>query len=261
MINIYGLVGHPVSWPPNSLRALVRRGLKGAGFFSARPLGPLVLFLSIGLMSCQSEPPPQYGPKPEKEYATRVPQLQRITYRWQDTTLGYEMKVVYPAIRNDEAFNQLAQQKLGESREAFEAFIADFGRSNNQLFSEYETVQVSDSVVSVRQQYEWAVPGTSVLQYRYNNINYQPGTQEEITLGRLFREGVDYPVLLKEKLRQKMAAQYELEEVEMDARDLSTFIIGKDYLEFYKVLYPELMEPEPKAIRIPFAEMKEELAW
>jgi len=129
------------------------------------------------------------------------------------------------------------------------------------LHSAYEVVQVSDSVVSVRQLYEWAVPGTSVLQYRYNNINYQPATQEEITLGRLFRGGVDYPVLLKEKLAQKIAAQYELKEVKVDARDLSTFIIGKDYLEFYKVLYPELMEPEPKVVRISFEELREELAW
>ena len=222
----------------------------------------LVLVLGCLLSACQSEPEQiAYGPRWEKEYATRVPELRKVKYTWQDTIQHYKMTVSYPAILNNPAFSQLIQQSIDENKAQFESFIRDFDGENRTLNGSFEAIHRSDSVVSIKMLYEWAVPGTSVLQYRFGNLNYQPATETKIGLPMVFRSGVDYKHLLKDKLSEKIYAEYNLEDVEITEEDLNTFIIGKRYLEFYKVLYPELMEPAPKAIRVSFREIQKELAW
>jgi hypothetical protein len=214
------------------------------------------------MSSCQSDPLPEYGPRLKKEYATRVPTVQKIAYSRQDTVYGYEMKVSYPAIQNNDAFNQLIQEKIRASREDFERFVADFDReARNELTADFELIHVTDSIVSIRHQYEWAVPGTSVLQYRFNNINFLPATNTSIGLEQLFRQGVDYRPLLSKLIKEKVKAEYELRLEEVTEATLQSFVVGKNYIEFYIVLYPEIMEPEPKAIRIAFEQIREELAW
>lgn len=222
----------------------------------------LVLTLCWLLYACQSEPKQiEYGPRWKKEYATSVPELRKVKYTWQDTVQHYSMTVSYPAILNTPAFSQLVQQSIDENKAQFEFFIRDFDGENRTLNGSFEIIHRSDSVVSIKMLYEWAVPGTSVLQYRFGNLNYQPATESSISLPMIFRSGVDYRRLLKDKLSEKIRSEYNLEEVEITEEDLNTFIIGKRYLEFYKVLYPELMEPAPKAIRVPYREIQEELAW
>ena len=59
----------------------------------------------------------------------------------------------------------------------------------------------------------------------------------------------------RQRLQDKIQSRFKVQVPITDA-DLATFTIGGSFLEFYKVLYPEVMEPDPKAIRIEFSELK-----
>jgi hypothetical protein len=212
------------------------------------------------LLACQADIKEAEAPVP-KARADQLPTLRKVVYSWEDTVRHYKMKATYPALLNNLPFGALVSQKMEENKSRFEAFIADFGETNNILTSDFELVQFTDTIISIRQVYEWAVPGTSVLQYRFGHINFQPATAEVITLESLFRKDVEYKQLLTRKLQERIAGDYQLAEVEITDEDLGTYIIGEDYLQFDKVLYPALMQPEPVSIRIPFADIRKQLLW
>lgn len=172
--------------------------------------------------------------------------------------MHYALEIKYPAIREHEAFNAAVRSNLETAINEFTAFIEDFEGEGRVLTSEYQLIRNTSLVTSVQQRYEWAVPGVSTLQYRFHNVNYNPETRQLISLGSLFREGVVYPPLLKKKLVEKISARFEVTP-EITDEDLQTFVIGPDYLEFYKVLYPDVMDPEPKAFRVPFSELEKVL--
>lgn len=213
------------------------------------------------LAACAPDRQPEGQSRPEaKRIPGPPPQLTSITFTREDTVLQYSARVTYPGIREDLAFNQAVQDALKSALDTFEAFIRDFSGGGRTLNSEYQPVQASDTVVSIRQVYEWAVPGTSTLQYDFHNINYDPSARRLITLEALFKPGEDYRSLLRRRLQDKIRASFKVK-VDVTDADLATFTIGGNYLEFYKVLYPEVMEPEPKAIRIEFSELKGRLRW
>lgn len=212
------------------------------------------------LLSCQADVKKKEEP-PAKVRATRLPELRTVVYSWEDTIKHYEMKLTYPALLNNAHFSELVTEEMEENKARFEAFIADFGETNNVLASDFELVQLTDTVISIRQVYEWAVPGTSVLQYSFGHINFQPATQEEISLASLFREEASYKQLLTQKLEAWIVFNYKLKDIEITDEDLDTYIIGEDYLQFDKVLYPYLLQPEPVAIQIPFSGIREHLLW
>jgi hypothetical protein len=219
----------------------------------------LLVIVFFMVCSCQTESP--YGSKPQKKYAKEIPQLIQMQYIYEDTILGYRMEVMMPAIQNNPEFSAIVNQYLQENKSHFEEFISDFGRQNNVLVSEFETIQLTDSIISIRQNYIWAVPGTSVLQYSFGHINFQPATREKIRLKDIFREGVDYRLLVTTALKEKIKTEYNVENISINEQDINAFVIGRDYIEFSKVLYPDVMEPEPQLIRIPFSEWAEELTW
>lgn len=221
--------------------------------------GFFLFFIILIIYSCQTEP--SYGPIPQKKYATRTPQLIQMQYTYEDTAQGYRMEIMMPALQNNPEFSAIITQSLQENRAHFENFIRDFGRQNNALTSEFETIQLTDSIVSIRQNYIWAVPGTSVLQYSFGHINFQPATKKKIPLKDIFREGVDYRSLVIATLKEKIKESYGLEEVAINEKDINAFVIGADFFEFSKVLYPEVMEARPRLIRIPFSDWNDELAW
>ena len=198
---------------------------------------------------------------PPKVRATRLPELRKVVYNWEDTIKHYKMKVTYPALLNNARFSELVSQEMEENKTRFEAFIVDFGETNNVLASDYELVQYTDTVISIRQVYEWAVPGTSVLQYSFGHINFQPAINEIISLESLFRKDVQYKQLLKGKIEEWIKANHKLTNIKVTDEDLDTYIIGEDYLQFDKVLYPELMQAEPIIIKIAFTDIRTQLLW
>ncbi|MCB0570478.1 MAG: hypothetical protein KDC66_11965 [Phaeodactylibacter sp.] len=213
-------------------------------------------FLAFGFLAGCA--PDQQGGQQAKRIPGPAPELVSITFTREDTVKHYSAQVTYPGIREDLAFNQAVQAALKSAIDNFEAFIQGFNSENRVMTSEYQVVQVSDTVVSIRQVYEWAVPGTSTLQYDFHNINYDPSAKKLIGLAQLFKPGVDYQSLLRARIQDKIEARFKVKADVTDA-DLATFTIGGDFIEFYKVLYPEVMEPEPKAIRAAFSELKGKL--
>ena len=183
------------------------------------------------------------------------PEITTIGFSREDTVLHYTLDIRYPAIRGEEVFNDAVRANLEKAINEFTTFIQDFHTEGRVMRSEFQLVQNTSLVTSVRQMYEWAVPGTSTLQYRFYNVNFSPEAREIITLGSLFKEGKDYRELLAKRLSERIRARFKVE-VEVTPEDLETFVIGPGYLEFYKVLYPEVMDPEPKAFQVQFSELE-----
>ena len=218
---------------------------------------PWIFLLALCLLAAcaPDQQAAEQSPPKEKRIPGPPPQLVSITFSREDTALHYSARVTYPGIREDLAFNQAVQASLKSALDNFEAFIQDFNGEGRTLRSEYQAVQLSDTVASIRQMYEWAVPGTSTLLYDFHNINYNPSTHQLIELESLFKPGTDYRSLLRQRLQDKIQSRFKVQVPITDA-DLATFTIVGSFLEFYKVLYPEVMEPDPKAIRIEFSELK-----
>ena len=191
---------------------------------------------------------------PEKVIVFPGPEVTTIGFSRKDTVLDYTLDIKYPAIREHEAFNAAVRFNLETAINEFTTFIKDFEGEGRVLTSEYKLIRNTSLITSVQQQYEWAVPGVSTLQYRFHNVNYNPETKQLISLGSLFREGVAYQALLRKKLVEKISTRFG-STPEITNEDLQTFVIGPDYLEFYKVLYPEVLDPEPKAFKVTFLEL------
>ncbi len=210
--------------------------------------------------ACRSDnKAPQESPELAKAaVAGPGPEIITIGFSREDSVLHYSLDISYPAIRGQEVFNAAVRAGMERAIDDFIAFIKDFNSENRVMSSEYQLVQNTARVASIRQMYVWAVPGTSTLLYRFHNVNYDPEADALISLESLFREGVDHRALLKERLAEKISSHYKVE-AEITEEDLQTFVIGPDHLEFYKVLYPALMEPEPKAFQLKFSELSGKL--
>ena len=191
---------------------------------------------------------------PEKVVVFPGPEVTTIDFSRKDTVLGYTLDIKYPAIREHEVFNAAVRSNLEAAINEFITFIKDFEGEGRVLTSEYKLIRNTSLATSVRQQYEWAVPGVSTLQYRFHNVNYNPETKHLISLGSLFQEGAAYQPLLRNKLAEKISTRFEVTP-DITNEDLQTFVIGPDYLEFYKVLYPDVMDPAPKAFKVMFSEL------
>lgn len=222
------------------------------------------LFLSLALLmfsTCRSDKEPAQENEPASSALATTgpgPEVTTIGFSRQDTVLQYSLDIKYPAIREHPAFNAAVNSNLSKAIDEFTAFIKGFNSGGRTMSSAYQLIQNTNRVTSIRQMYEWAVPGTSTLQYRFYNINYNPEAQELISLESLFRDGVNYQKLLKKRLEEKIEARFKVD-VEVTEEDLQSFVIGQDFLEFYKVLYPAVMDPEPKAFQVKFSEL--EGAW
>ena len=216
-----------------------------------------LLLISSGLMAAcgPDKQPEEQAQAWQPKISGPVPELTAISFNREDTLLSYEASITYPGIQGDQVFNAIMQQVLKDAIGRFEEFIKDFEGAGRNLESKYEVVQLSDTVVSIRQVFEWFVPGTSIPLYDIQSINYAPTPKQVIELSAFFPPGKDYHTVLRKLLRAKIEKLYQLD-MEVRNDDLDGFTIGPDYLEFYKVLYPELMEPEPKAFRVGFSELK-----
>ncbi|MCB0598552.1 MAG: hypothetical protein H6557_01270 [Lewinellaceae bacterium] len=186
------------------------------------------------------------------------PDITTIGFSRKDTVLHYALDIKYPAIREHEVFNTAVRHNLETAIDDFIGFIKDFEGEGRAMNSAYQLIRNTSRVTSIRQQYEWAVPGTSTLQYRFYNVNYNSEARALISLAGLFKEGVGYGPFLKAKLAEKIKSRFNIE-VGVTEEDLQTFVVGPDHLEFYKVLYPEVMDPEPKAFQVKFSEMGDKL--
>ncbi len=220
-----------------------------------------LIFIALLCFACRSDDKPgqdgREAPLLEGD-AGPGPEVTTIGFSRKDTILHYTLDVKYPAIREHEVFNSAVNASLKTAIDEFTDFIQNFQAEGRVMSSEFQLIRNTGRVVSILQVYEWAVPGTSTLQYRIHNVNYNPEIRELISLGSLFREGVGYQQWLKERLEEKARARFKVE-VEFNDQDLQAFTIGQDHLEFYKVLYPELMDPEPKAFQVKFSEMGKKL--
>jgi len=183
------------------------------------------------------------------------PQITTIGFTREDTVLHYTLDIKYPAIREQEVFNQAVRSGMAAAIDEFIRFIREFDTENREMSAEYQVIQNTSLATSIRQMYVWAVPGTSTLQYRFRNVNYNPEAKTLIGLEDLFLQGAAYQGLLKKRLEEKIQARFKIK-AEVTDEDLFTFVIGPDYLEFYKVLYPDVMEPEPKAFQLKFSELE-----
>jgi hypothetical protein len=216
------------------------------------------LFLALGLLAaCGSDQPAQDAaeqPWQPKVYGP-VPELTDIGFSREDEQLKYQVSITYPGIRGDQAFNALMQQSIQDAIARFEDFIRDFEGEGRTLEGKYEAIQLSDTIVSIKQVYEWAVPGTSILLYDVHGINYDPVAKRAISLSAFFPAGREFRPNLRKLLNAKIKKQHGVA-VEVRNDDLESFTIGSDYLEFYKVLYPDVMVPEPQALRVGLNELK-----
>ncbi|MCB0581520.1 MAG: hypothetical protein KDD10_19695 [Phaeodactylibacter sp.] len=212
----------------------------------------------LALTACRSDPKTaeeSQGEAAVQPAAGPGPQITTIGFTREDTVLHYALDIKYPAIREHEVFNGAVRAGLEAAIDEFTEFIKDFNSEGREMRSEYQLVQNTSRVTSVRQMYEWAVPGVSTLLYRFHNVNYNAEAKELIPLESLFRDGVGHRPLLRKRLAEKIRSRFKIE-AEVTDDDLQAFVIGPDYLEFYKVLYPEVMDPEPKAFQVKFSELE-----
>lgn len=183
---------------------------------------------------------------------------EQLEMRQQDSM--YVVEIAYPVLRgsNFNAVNTYIRQQADDNVKEFKAFIKNYPAfSERRLTGNYDITLKNDALISIRQQYTWAVPGVSILLQYFGNVNYDVSKQKSLGLDAIFQAGSDYPTLLRRLITEQIEQRFEPNTCNLYSREkFKDFTIHKDFLTFYLDLYQGNPECQTESFIIPYAQLE-----
>ncbi len=151
----------------------------------------------------------------------------------------YVVDISYPKVRGSAIINDLIRQKAQENLTNFRQFIENYPAfAERRLTGTYELSLSNAVLFSLRQQYEWAVPGVPILLQHFGNVNIDRRKRQEIRIADLFAEGADYSAVLRPLIAAKIDEEFPDADCNLySGETFEDFTLHDTFVRFYLDLY------------------------
>jgi hypothetical protein len=136
-----------------------------------------------------------------------------------DNSLNYRIDIDYPTFTDSQLniINQQVKGNIDSNIFEFKKFILDFeGSSPRTLKYQYAIKTDNGHLISIAQQFAWAVPGVERILYQHCNINYNRNSGSFIKIDDLFQPKSNFKdsltAIINTKLKQEFRCKLDTTE-------------------------------------------------